>query len=115
MLGAVKWAGGAVPFEAPDCPASVEVRPWRHAGDKRCELLVVNLTTNALTRGQGGAGVIRYVTPHKGIRLRLAMEGKVRSAASLLGTEVSFRQQGGVVEIELAVLHLYDKITLACT
>jgi hypothetical protein len=114
MLNAVLWAGGPPPLEAPDVPPSVEVRLLHHPGRKSFQVLLVNLTTSPLLRPPGSWGVVRYVTPHRQLRLSLRTDAKVTSARSLLGTEVRFTTDGEMVHLDLPVLDLYDSIGLTC-
>ena len=53
---------------------------------------------------------MRYVTPHKGVRLLLRTDMKVASVESQLGSVVHHQVNDGVVEIELPLLDLYDSI-----
>ncbi|MCK4282739.1 MAG: beta-galactosidase trimerization domain-containing protein [Candidatus Brocadiae bacterium] len=114
MLRAVLWAGGPPPIETPDCPAPVEVRLFRNAEKKLFQILLVNLATNPLVRAPGGWGVIRYVTPQKGLVLKLRVEGDVRAVSSLKCPAVQHKVQDGVVTIELPILDLYDSIMVQC-
>ena len=108
------WAGGPLPLEAPDCPHLVEVRLF-HSRDRRAFYLVlVNLTTNPLVgMGPWSPSTIRYVTPHKGLRLALHLEAQVKAGHSIVGAEVRFSQDGGRITLDLPVLDLYDGIVIA--
>ncbi|MFC1719251.1 alpha-amylase family protein, partial [Candidatus Poribacteria bacterium] len=77
FLKSVLWAGGQPPLEAPDCPRSVEVRLFHDQERQMFHILLVNLTTNPLINTGGGPAVVRYVTPHKGLRLLLRVDGQV--------------------------------------
>ena len=74
------------------------------------QILLVNLTTNPLVSAGGGPGVVRYVTPHKGLRLLLRAAEKVTNVKSQLGSAVRHKVSDGIVEIELPMLDLYDSI-----
>jgi hypothetical protein len=110
MIRSVLWAGGQPPLEAPDCPRSVEVRLFHNQERKLFQILLVNLTTNPLVSAGGGPGVVRYVTPHKNLRLLLRIAGKVTNVESQLGSAVRHKVSDGIVEIELPLLDLYDSI-----
>ncbi len=112
ILRAIIWAGGPPPLEALDCPPSVEVRLFHAPAATAFHILLVNLTTNAPVRVPGGPGVLRYVTPHKGLRLALRADVEVRAIRSLLGADVQHTTEGNVVAIELAELDLYDSLTV---
>ena len=112
MLRAVLWAGGSPPLEAPDCPRSVEVRLFHDEKGKTLQLLLVNLTTNPLVRPPGSCGVIRYVTPHKCLRLALRTGKKVKAASSLVGAEVHYAIERETVFLEVPLLDLYESILL---
>ncbi len=110
MLRSVLWAGGPPPLETPDCPHSVEVRLFHNRERRLLQILLVNLTTNALVRPPGSWGVIRYVTPQKGLRLLVRSEKKVKAVSSLLGVDVQYTSEGGTVLLSVPVLDLYDSI-----
>ena len=112
LMRSVLWAGGQPPLEAPDCPRSVEVRLFHNPKRHVFQILLVNLTTNPLINVGGGPGVIRYVTPHKGLRLLLKTDRKVTGVESQLGSVVDYRVNDGIVEIELPLLDLYDSIVI---
>jgi len=111
LLRAIRWAGGPPPLEAPDCPPPVEVRLFRSAKRRVFQILLTNLATNAFYR-EVWPGVIRYVIPHKGLRLNLRTKVKVKKASSLLGAKVEYSAKGGSIQLELSALDLYDSILL---
>lgn len=115
LVRSVLWAGGPPPLETPDCPRSVEVRVFHSPKRRMFQILLVNLTTNALVRASGGPGVVRYVTPHKGLRFRLRTDEKVTHVQSQIGSEVQYRVNGHAVEIELPLLELYDSLLVQCS
>jgi len=115
LLRAVLWAGGPPPVEAPDCPRSVEVRLFHNPQRKTYQLLLVNLTTNALTRGAGGPGVVRYVIPQRDIRLRLLIPESIRRISGLAGAEPEVTTGGGRVDVRLAELDLYEALLVEYT
>jgi hypothetical protein len=111
LLRSMRWAGGPLPLQAADCPASVEVRFFHDSTAKVFHILLVNLTTNSLNRDRGGWGVIRYVTPQKQVSLRLQVDVEVKAVSSMK-SEVSRKADGGSVVVELAKLDLYDHLTI---
>jgi len=112
LVRSVLWSGGPCPVEAPGCPRTVEVRLFHNPGRRVFQILLVNLTTNPLTRGSGGPGVVRYVTPHKGLRLRLHTDQKVTGVESQLGSPVHFTANEHAVDIELPLLDLYESLVI---
>jgi hypothetical protein len=86
------------------------VRLFHSQKRRMFQILLVNLTTNALVRAGGGPGVVRYVTPHKGLRLRLRTDKKVTNVKSQIGSAVHHTVNDGDVEIELPLLDLYDSL-----
>jgi hypothetical protein len=88
----------------------VEVRLLQDQEQKIFQILLVNLTTNALINTGGGPAVVRYVTPHKGLRLLLRTDGQVTGVESQIGSVVHHQVSDGIVEIELPLLDLYDSI-----
>ncbi len=112
MVRSVLWAGGQTPLEATDCPRSVEVRLFHNREQGVFQIILVNLTTNSLVNAAGGPAVVRYVTPHKGLRLLLRTDRKVISVESQLGSAVHHKVSDGIVEIELPLLDLYDSILI---
>jgi len=66
-----------------------------------------------------GPSTIRYVTPHKGLRLALRLDGaKVKAVHSLIGTQVRHEEESGesvenaTIILELPLLDLYDSIVV---
>jgi hypothetical protein len=112
MVRSVLWAGGQPPLEAPDCPRSVEARLFHDREQRMFQIMLVNLTTNSLINVGGGPAVVRYVTPHKGLRLLLKTDVKMISAESQIGSVVHHKINNGSVEIELPLLDLYDSILI---
>jgi len=113
LARAILWAGGPPPLEAPDCPRSVEVRLFHSEKRRAFHIMLVNLTTSPLTFIEKyGPAVVRYVTPHKGLRLVLRLDAKVKMVRSLIGTEVNYTQGDGGVVLELPLLDLYDSIVV---
>jgi hypothetical protein len=110
---AIMWAGGPPPLETPDCPRSVEVRLFHSEKRRAFHVMLVNLTTNPLVFTEKyGPAVVRYVTPHKGLRLALSLDREVRAVRSLIGTEVRHEATDGTVILELPLLDLYDSIVV---
>jgi hypothetical protein len=58
----------------------------------------------------GGPGVVRYVTPHKGLRLWLRTDKKITDVQSQLGSAAHYTANDKGVEIELPMLDLYDSL-----
>ena len=115
MLRSILWAGGEPPIRTPDCPASVEVRLCSNPEKGLYQILLVNLTTNPLVRAPGGWGVVRYVTPQKGIALELRTDGQVKKVSSVRGVEVAATQQEeGWVRLDVPMLDLYDALLVEC-
>jgi hypothetical protein len=114
LLRATTWAGGPPPIKAPDCPRSVEVRLFRNPESNTYQILLVNLTTNALTRGAGGPGVVRYVTPQRNLRLRLTVPEPVTGVESLVGPDAECRTDRGRAEMVVPELDLYEALRLRC-
>lgn len=113
LVRAIVWAGGPVPLETPDCPRSVEVRLFHSEKRRAFHVMLVNLTTNPLVFAEKWSpSTVRYVTPHKGLRLALRLDAEVRSVRSLIGTEVRHKVEGGMVVLELPLLDLYDSIVV---
>jgi hypothetical protein len=113
LARSIVWAGGPPPLETPDCPRSVEVRLF-HSGERRAfHIMLVNLTTNPLVfMEKWGPSTVRYVTPHKGLRLALRLDAGVKGVRSLIGTEVRYEAEDGMVILELPLLDLYDSIVV---
>jgi hypothetical protein len=76
------------------------------------QILLVNLTTNPLVSAGGGPGVVRYVTPHKDLHLRLRTDKKVTKVHSQIGSAVEYRAKDGIIEIRLPLLDLYDSLVV---
>jgi len=110
LVRSILWVGGPPPLETPDCPKSVEVRLFHNPNRQMFQIMLVNLTTNSLVRVGGGSGVIRYVTPHKGLHLNLRTDQRVTNVQSQIGSEVQYKVNGNAVEIELPLLELYDSL-----
>ncbi len=115
MLRSILWAGGEPPLRAPNCPSSVEVRLFANPEDGLYQVLLVNQTTNPLVRSPGGWGVVRYVTPQKGLVLAIRTDGVARNASSLKGTDVTVEaMEDGWTRLLIPSLDLYDSITIEC-
>jgi hypothetical protein len=112
LMRSILWAGGPPPLEAPDCPRSVEVRLFHSEERRAFHILLVNLTTNVLISPGDRIGVVRYVTPHKGLRLALRPGTKVKAVHSLIGNEVQHKVEDGTVLLEVPLLDLYDSIVV---
>jgi hypothetical protein len=112
LLRAVKWAGGPLLLTTPDCPKTVEVRLFRNEAQKLSHLMLVNLTTNPLIPAGGDPAVVRYITPHKELRLAIRPEGTVKSVRSLIGSEVGYEEESGLLYLHLPVLDLYESIVV---
>ena len=112
LVRSVVWAGGQPPLEAPDCPRSVEVRLFHSEARRAFHIIIVNLTTNPLIPAGVNPAVVRFVTPHKGLRLVLRMDAELRAVRSLIGTEVVHSEEDGKVVLDLPVLDLYDSIVV---
>jgi len=112
MLNAILWAGGNVPLETPDVPASVEVRPFHNEKQKLYNILLVNQTANSLIPVSAAPGVVRYVTPQKQLELTLHTDKKVKKVKSLKRANLKLERKNGAIEIKLSVLDLYDCISL---
>ena len=112
MTRAVLWAGGEPPLEALDCPRSVEVRLFHNQERQAFHIMLVNLTTNSLVNVSGGPAVVRYVTPHKGLRLLLRTDKKITSVHSQMGSEVHHEVKDDGVEIQIPLLDLYDSLLI---
>ena len=110
MIRALRWAGGHPPLDALDCPRSMEIRLFHNAAQRVDQLILVNLTTNPLIGVGGGPAVVRYVTPQKGLHIKLRTHKKVSGVRSQIGSEVKRKQVDDGVEIELPVLDLYDSL-----
>jgi hypothetical protein len=110
LLQCIKWVGGPPPLEALDCPRSVDVRLFRNEKRRTLNILLVNLTTNRPVYLGRGPGVIRYVTPQKGLRLAIRAHGKVRAVTSLVGAPVQHELADGKLFVDLPVLDLYDSL-----
>jgi hypothetical protein len=111
-MGAVRWLGGPVPVAAIDCPRSVEVRLFDDSDRRRLILLLVNLTTNPLVPSSAGPAVVRYVTPQKAIRLRVATPGPATGTQSLLGGTPTIEPCENGVVVDLTEVDLYDCLTI---
>ena len=109
---AILWAGGPSRLEAVYCPRSVEARLFHNAEQRLYQLILVNLTTNPLVNVGYGPGVVRYVTPHKGLEFLLKVDGKVTEASSQIGTSVSVEASEGGAVIRVDQLDLYDSILI---
>lgn len=115
LMHSITWAGGPPPLEAPDCPRSVEVRLFHSEKRRAYHIMLVNLTTNPLIFIEKyGPAVVRYVTPHKGLRLVLRPDAKVKAVRSLIDIEtgVHYSEADGMVLLELPHLDLYDSIVV---
>ncbi len=112
LMGAVQWLGGSLPVAAVDCPRSVEARLFQDHDRRRLILLLVNLTTNPLVPSSAGPAIVRYVTPLKGIRLRLAIPAPARTIRSLLGGSPTLEPCEDGVVVDLPELDLYDCLTI---
>jgi hypothetical protein len=116
LVRSITWAGGPPPLETMDCPRSVEVRLFRSQKRRAFHIMLVNLTTNPLVfMEKWGPSTVRYVTPHKGVRLALRLEAEVKAVRSLIGTEVRYKEEDGMVILELPLLDLYDSIVVEYT
>jgi hypothetical protein len=113
LLRAVQRAGGNQPLQALDCPPTVEVRLFHDGQRRRYHILLTNLTTNAFDR-HTSPGVIRYVTPHKGLQLRLRIGAKATEVSGLLSGKLKHEQKNGSVVVDLPVLDLYERICVQC-
>ena len=91
-------------------PRSVEVRLFHSEERRATHIMLVNLTTNPLIQMGIDPAVVRYITPHKGLHLTLRSESKVKRVRSLIGTRVMYREEDGMVHLELPSLDLYDSI-----
>ena len=114
LVRSILWAGGPPPLETPDCPRSVEVRLFHSEGRRAYHILLVNLTTNPLIRMGVDPAVVRYITPHKGLRLTLRLDRQVKAVRSLVGTEARYSEEDGDVFLELPILDLYGSIVVDC-
>jgi hypothetical protein len=113
LENAIVWAGGQPPISTPDVPNSVEVRFFENKNRGEQTILLVNHSTNPLSRpGDAHIAVIRYITPHKDLEIRLNNTRAIESVVSLVGTPVKYTQQDGGTTISLAFLHLYDGIAV---
>lgn len=110
LVRSIRWAGGPPPLETPDCPRSVEVRLFHSQRRRAFLILLVNLTTNRPIYVGRGPGVVRYVTPQKGLRLALRADAGVQAVCSLVGAQVQHQAQDDVILLELPILDLYDSI-----
>jgi len=108
MLRTIEWTGGPPPVSTPDCPRSVEVRLFHNLGQKRFHLMLVNLTTNPLIT----AAVVRYITPHKGLKLSLPVSDAVKGVYSLIGSALEHEVNDGSLDIEIPKLGLYESIVI---
>ena len=59
-----------------------------------------------------GPAIVRYVTPLKGIRLRLAIPAPARTIRSLLGGSPTLEPCEDGVVVDLPELDLYDCLTI---
>jgi hypothetical protein len=114
LVRSILWAGGPPPLEAPDCPRSVEVRLYHSERRRAYHIVLVNLTTNPLIRMGVDPAVVRYITPHKGLRLTLRLDRQLKAVRSLVGTKVRYSEEDGDVFLELPILDLYDSIVVEC-
>ena len=112
LVRAIEWAGGDLPIAAVDCPQSVEVRLFHNPERRAFQLILVNLSTNPLVDVGYGPAVVRYVTPHKGLRLALRTEEEITGAVSQIGSQVDLAVTESGVEIELSRLDLYDSLLI---
>jgi hypothetical protein len=110
MIRAIEWAGGDLPIVVVDCPRTVEVRLFHNPERRLFQLILVNLSTNPLIDVGYGPAVVRYVTPHKGLRLVLRTEERIVGATSQIGSQVNLEVTESGVEIELSRLDLYDSL-----
>jgi len=106
------WAGGPVRLETLECPRSVEVRLFHNADQQLYQLILVNLTTNPLVNVGYGPGVVRYITPHKGLEFKLKCDAKVSEVSSQIGSSVSIQESEGGVTLTVDRLDLYDSILI---
>ena len=113
MVASVLWAGGTPPLETIDCPHTVEVRLFHDAERRRFQVILVNQTTNPLVRVANN-GVVRYVTPQKGLRIALNTDLAVKQVRSVVGTDVQCHADDGQVILDIPVLDLYDSILVEC-
>jgi hypothetical protein len=91
----------------------VEVRLFHSEKRRAFHVMLVNLTTNPLVwLERWGAAVVRYVTPHKGLRIALRLDVEVTAARSLIGGEVRHRQENGMLTLEVPLLDLYESIVV---
>jgi hypothetical protein len=112
MRKVIEWVGGPLPITAPDCPKSVEVRLFHNAGQKLFHIMLVNLTTNPLITAGPDPAVIRYITPHKGLRLSLALSQPVKAVRSLIGTDLQHDMNENKLVINVPELTLYESIVI---
>lgn len=110
---AILWAGGKAPLTTIDVPHSVEVRLFHDKNQKQYTILLVNHSTNPLSApGAAHIGVIRYITPHKDLQLKLHSGVNVQKVRSLVGNNVNYTLENGAILINLSYLDLYDGIIL---
>ncbi|HUW13538.1 MAG TPA: beta-galactosidase trimerization domain-containing protein, partial [Anaerolineae bacterium] len=113
LLRSILWAGGPPPLEAPDCPRSVEVRLFHSETQRAYHIMLVNLTTNPLVwMAKWSPSTVRYVTPHKGVRLALRVGADVTSVRSLIGSEVGYTVEEDMLLLDLPLLDLYESIVV---
>lgn len=116
LLRAVLWAGGPSPIETPECPPTVEVRIFHDDARNAYHIILVNLTTNPLLRADPfNPGVVRYVTPQKGLQFVLRVDQEIKTVRSLIGGKVDHRKNGNKVIIDLPLLDLYESILVECS
>jgi len=100
-------------LETIDCPHTVEVRLFHDAERRRFQVILVNQTTNPLVRVANN-GVVRYVTPQKGLRIAVNTDLAVKQVRSVVGTDVQCHADDGQVILDIPVLDLYDSILVEC-
>ena len=88
------------------------MRLFHNAEQRVFQLLVVNVTTNPLTNVGYGPGVVRYVTPHKGLQFVLKTDETVRDVRSQIDSEVSWEAVDRGVQIDLPLLDLYESVLI---
>lgn len=109
LLASVLWAGGRPPLETPDCPPTVEVRLFHNAARRRLQVILVNQTTGRLVRVANN-GVVRHVTPQRGLQLVLNVDVTATRTSSVVGSEVVCSTQGGKLFLDIPLVDLYDSI-----
>jgi hypothetical protein len=113
LVRSILWAGGESPLDTLDCPRSVEVRLFHNRSRKAYHIMLVNQTTNPLVfMAKWSPSTVRYVTPQKGLRLALRVGANVIAVRSLVGSEVGYSVEDGVLLLDLPLLDLYESIVV---